>query len=101
MNRIGRPKKKKKDIAGPNDKINCNICPGYYTRSNKTKHNATQIHQICLKMDGDIGKILRNELIKEIHRDGFITVNELKYNAAVNRIKKKIELLNEVFIDEN
>jgi hypothetical protein len=47
----GRPRIKKEDKAKPNDIIKCVICGKLFTRSNRTKHNRTEVHQIYVKMN--------------------------------------------------
>lgn len=55
-NPIGRPKLEKK--SSPNDKILCEICGKYYTRSGSCNHKRTQYHQLHLKMDKKIRDVL-------------------------------------------
>lgn len=42
--KVGRPKKL--DKAQPSDRIKCSVCGLIYTRSGKTLHYRTRIHQI-------------------------------------------------------
>lgn len=57
----GRPRKCEDEKARPNDRIKCDICSKYFTRSGRSGHNRTQYHMIHSK----INKKLRNLLINK------------------------------------
>lgn len=53
---VGRPKSENK--AHWNDKIICKICGGKFTRSARTGHDKTKVHQIYAKMNDKMRKLL-------------------------------------------
>lgn len=46
---MGRTKLDDDEKANPNDRITCDICGSYYTRSNKSKHLTTKLHKMAEK----------------------------------------------------
>jgi hypothetical protein len=63
MNNIekrGRPKKLEEDKAKPNDKVKCDICGKVFSRSIRSVHNKSQVHQAHLKAN-DVIKLKVNE----------------------------------------
>lgn len=54
--KIGRPKKD--NPSQWSDKIKCDVCGNEFIRSNRSNHNKTKQHQLYLKMNDKIKKLL-------------------------------------------
>lgn len=48
MSKVGRPRKNDQEKAKYNDKITCDVCKGVFSRSARSRHNATKKHQNAL-----------------------------------------------------
>lgn len=86
--RVGRPKIPKNEHVKYNDKIVCDVCNGTYTRSNKAAHNKTNLHRRFEKINKDIRTLVNTE--DEPYRGGIMSVSTFKKKMAADRIKKKI-----------
>lgn len=86
--RMGRPRVPINEQAKYNDKIICNICKGSYSRSNKVAHNKTKLHRAFEKINNDIRTLVNTD--DEPVRGGVMSVSTFKKTMAKNRIKKKI-----------
>lgn len=63
---VGRPRKLQNEKAKPNDKITCDICGSVFSRSARSRHNKTRIHQASLKAINHIKKNLLDDNNKKI-----------------------------------
>ena len=57
----GRPRKDDSDKAYPNDRVKCEVCSKYFTRSGRSSHNRTQYHQLHAKMNKKLRELLINK----------------------------------------
>lgn len=97
--RPGRPIKREEDKALPSDRIKCDVCNIIYTRSGKTLHNRTRIHQLCLKTKKEEKKIPDNikTYICDMYGELFLRDNEIEYlNNPVISYNKKILLIDNI-----
>lgn len=86
-NKRGRPVVAEEDKAKPNDRLECKVCGGSYTRAHKSSHEKTKQHQIYAKLDDDIRKVVLN---KPKQLRGTVTAKEIDYHGAYERVREKI-----------
>ena len=75
-------------IKSAKDILICQLCGEKYTRSNKSNHNKSKIHQKFAVLNDDIRIFMVKK--KEIAQNRIITTRELKYDIAENNIKENI-----------
>lgn len=84
----GRPMKH--SLADPKEIIDCNYCGGRYTRWNISHHKKTKRHQIFMKMND----IIRRVVLENVNIDfdnRTITIKELKLKSAKLNLQKQVK----------
>ncbi len=84
-NKRGRPIVEEEDKKKPNDKLDCKVCGGSYTRAHKSAHEKTKQHLIYAKLDDDIRKVVLN---KPKQLGGTVTADEFNYHGASRRVRE-------------
>ncbi len=57
-NALGRPRKSIEEKANPYDRIICDVCNVKFTRSHRSGHNKTKVHQAYAKMNEKMKRFL-------------------------------------------
>lgn len=85
---MGRPCKEKKDKAHPNDIIKCEICKKCFTRSNRSKHNKTTMHQIYVKLNDKARAIIHE---KKLENPNILTAEDLSIQSAKADFRERLK----------